>query len=72
MILWDVWGGLGADPEVAPEQAERADELAELLSDPDVQLEHLQAAFEEDDVRVPPVIRFFTPPGAVAREVVLR
>ncbi|WP_326946226.1 hypothetical protein OG439_43650 [Amycolatopsis sp. NBC_01307] len=65
MILWDVWGVIDdADAELS------ADELAELLADPD--LEQLRVVFEADDVRVPPVIRSVIPPGPVPVEVVLR
>lgn len=72
MILWDIWGGMNIDPEVTPDDLARADELAELMADPDVELEQLQVAFEADDVRVPPVIRSVTPPGQLPVEVVLR
>ncbi|WP_410621971.1 hypothetical protein [Amycolatopsis sp. cmx-8-4] len=53
-----------------PAEPARADELAELLADPD--LEQLRVVFEADDVRVPPMIRSVIPPGPVPVEVVLR
>ena len=68
MVLWDVWGSLNVDTEVAPADAARADELAALVGDP----ERIQAAYDADDVRVPPVIRSFPPPGQAPVEIVLR
>ncbi|MGW4524216.1 transglutaminase-like domain-containing protein [Amycolatopsis sp. NPDC004378] len=70
MILWDLWCGLDAAAPLAPAALARADELAELMADAD--LEQLRIAFEADDVRVPPVIRSVTPPGQLPVEVVLR
>ena len=70
MLLWDLWGALDDTVELAPATVARADELAELLADADV--EQLRVAFEADDVRVPPVIHTVTPPGRLPAEVVLR
>jgi transglutaminase superfamily protein len=70
MILWDLWGALTDDAALAPATLARADELAELIADADV--EQLRVAFEADDVRVPPVIRSVTPPDRLPVEVVLR
>ncbi|MCR6488522.1 transglutaminase domain-containing protein [Amycolatopsis sp. OK19-0408] len=70
MILWDLWGDLNDDAPLAPAAVARADELAELMAD--AGLEQLRAAFEAEDVRVPPVIRSLTPPEQHPVEVVLR
>jgi hypothetical protein len=70
MLQWDLWGDLDAAVSLAPAALTRADELAELMADADV--EQLRVAFEADDVRVPPVIRSVTPPGRLPVEVVLR
>ncbi|WP_328445071.1 transglutaminase domain-containing protein [Amycolatopsis sp. NBC_00438] len=71
MILWDIWGVIDNDAaELAPADLARADELAELMADPDI--DQLRVVHEADDVRVPPVIRSVTPPGQVPVEVVLR
>jgi hypothetical protein len=70
MILWDLWGDLDDDAVLAPEAVARADELAEVLADAD--LEQLRVLFEAEDVRVPPVIRSVIPPGRLPVEVVLR
>lgn len=55
---------------LAPDAVARADELAEVLADAD--LERLRVLFEAEDLRVPPVIRSVTPPGRHPVEVVLR
>ncbi|MFI5590699.1 transglutaminase-like domain-containing protein [Amycolatopsis sp. NPDC051758] len=70
MIQWDLWGALTDDASLTPATLARADELAELMADADV--EQLRVAFEADDVRVPPVIRSVTPPEQLPVEVVLR
>lgn len=70
MILWDLWGDLNDDAPLAPAAVERADELAESMTEADD--EQLRVLFEADDVRVPPVVRSATPPGQVPVEVVLR
>ncbi|MEV6875485.1 transglutaminase domain-containing protein [Amycolatopsis sp. NPDC051128] len=85
MLQWDLWGDLDAgtvlsatglsatalDPAALdPAALARADELAELVADADV--EQLRVAFDADDLRVPPVIRSVTPPGQLPVEVVLR
>jgi len=70
MLQWDLWGGLNADAPLTPATLARAEELAELMADADV--EQLRVAFEADDVRVPPVIRSVTPPAQPPVEVVLR
>ncbi len=70
MLQWDVWGALDDSVSLAPATLARADELAELMAEADV--EQLQVAFEAGDVRVPPVIRTVTPPGQLPLEVVLR
>jgi hypothetical protein len=70
MILWDLWGDLGDDAVLAPDAVARADELAEVPADAD--LEQLRVLFEAEDVRVPRVIRSVTPPGRLPVEVVLR
>ncbi|MEU5263448.1 transglutaminase domain-containing protein [Amycolatopsis sp. NPDC021455] len=70
MLQWDVWGSIDTAASLAPAALARADELAELMADADV--EQLRVAFEADDVRVPPVIRSVTPPGLLPVEVVLR
>ncbi|WP_329052059.1 transglutaminase-like domain-containing protein [Amycolatopsis sp. NBC_01488] len=70
MILWDVWGDLSDEAPLTPAAVARADELAEVLADAD--LEQLRVLFEAEDLRVPPVIRSVTPPGRRPVEVVLR
>ena len=70
MLQWDLWGSLTDDASLTPATLARADELAELMADADV--EQLRVAFEADDVRVPPVIRSVTPPEQLPVEVVLR
>jgi hypothetical protein len=71
MVLWDVWGVIDDDAaELTPAELARADELAELMAD--VEVEQLRVVFEADDVRVPPVIRSVTPPEQIPVEVVLR
>ncbi|WP_410607707.1 transglutaminase domain-containing protein [Amycolatopsis sp. lyj-109] len=70
MLQWDIWGALDDSVVLAPATAARADELAELIADADV--ERLRAAFAADDLRVPPVIHTVTPPGQLPVEVVLR
>jgi hypothetical protein len=70
MLQWDTWGALDDSGSLTPATLARADELAELMAD--VGVEQLRAAFEADDVRVPPVIRTVTPPGRLPLEVALR
>lgn len=70
MLQWDIWGALDDSVSLTPATLTRADELAEFMTEADV--EQLQAAFEADDVRVPPVISTVTPPGQLPVEVVLR
>ncbi|HET6704337.1 transglutaminase domain-containing protein [Amycolatopsis sp.] len=70
MLLWDIWGAIDDTVDLAPATLARADELTELMTGTDV--EQLRAAFEADDVRVPPVIHTVTPPGQLPAEVVLR
>jgi transglutaminase-like putative cysteine protease len=70
MLQWDVWGGISDAVSLSPATLARTDELAALMADAGV--EQLRAAFEADDVRVPPVIRSVTPPGLLPVEVVLR
>jgi hypothetical protein len=72
MILWDVWGGLDTEDHVAPDKAERMDELAAVLREPGLTVERIQASFEDDEVRVPRTILSFTPPGEVGEKVTLR
>ncbi|WP_410639398.1 transglutaminase domain-containing protein [Amycolatopsis sp. lyj-346] len=70
MLQWDTWGALDDTVTLAPATVARADDLAELMADADV--EQLRVAFEAADVRVPPVIHTVTPPGQLPVEVVLR
>jgi hypothetical protein len=70
MIQWDLWGSLDIAAEAGPAAMARADELAELMADADV--DQLRVVFDADDVRVPSVIRSVTPPGQVPVEVALR
>ncbi|MEU0789691.1 hypothetical protein ABZ342_06465 [Amycolatopsis sp. NPDC005961] len=70
MILWDLWGDLDDAPVLAPDAVARADELAEVMADAD--LEQPRVLSEAEDLRVPPVIRSVTPPGPLPVEVVLR
>ncbi|MDQ7802870.1 transglutaminase domain-containing protein [Amycolatopsis sp. A133] len=70
MLQWDTWGALDDSVVLAPATLARADELARLMAGADV--EQLRAAFEDGDVRVPPVVRTVTPPGRLLAEVVLR
>ncbi|EWM12294.1 transglutaminase-like domain-containing protein [Kutzneria sp. 744] len=66
MLLWDIWGGMNLDPTVSPSDASRADELAALAPSA------LQAAFADDDLRVPPVIQSLSPTTHTLAEVSLR
>ncbi|SFW43546.1 transglutaminase-like domain-containing protein [Amycolatopsis australiensis] len=70
MLLWDLWGALNDDAVLSAATLARADELAELMTDADPG--RLRAAFEADDVRVPPVVRSVSPPEQRLVEVVLR
>ncbi|MEQ0563866.1 transglutaminase-like domain-containing protein [Amycolatopsis sp. NEAU-NG30] len=70
MLQWDLWGDLDDSAFLTPAALARADELAGLMTGADT--DRLRAAFDADDVRVPPVIRTLTPPAQHPAEVVLR
>lgn len=72
MILWDVWGELDLSDQVDNASAARMDTLAALLRDPEATLAGLQAAFDRDGVRVPPVVTSYLPPGQAPVQVTLR
>lgn len=57
LVLWDVWG-LISTLECGP--TERLDALAALLRTPDVPVERLAAALDEDDLRIPDVVMSLT------------
>ncbi|MEV8439563.1 transglutaminase-like domain-containing protein [Actinosynnema sp. NPDC051121] len=69
MILWDLWGGLSDAAELSEEEVAAADELADVMRDPDADL---RAAFDTDAYRVSPVITSLDQMSGSPVEVVLR
>jgi Transglutaminase-like superfamily len=73
MILWDVWGSMDTADHVEEGRAARLDALARTLRAPDVTVEQVRRAFEDDgEVRVPQVVLSVTPPDQVPERITLR
>ncbi|MFG1997647.1 transglutaminase-like domain-containing protein [Spirillospora sp. NPDC048911] len=72
MLLWDGWGVI--DTRDAPDEPmfERMDALAALINDPEVTLDRVQAAYADEDLRVPPVVSSHPPPDNERIRVELR
>jgi hypothetical protein len=70
MILWDLWGVL-TPGRPRPDDA-RMDALAALLRAPDLTVDRIAAAFDDEDVRVPDTVVSVTPPGFTPERITLR
>jgi len=68
MLAWDVWGlprGLAPGAPIPERTAARLDAVAALTAAPDADWPALRKLYDEEDLRVPPMVLSFTDRGPV-------
>lgn len=72
MVLWDYWGINGIDGEPGQQQLALLDALAAATSSSDVRVDQIQAFYQREEFRVPPVVTSFSPASQAPLKVTVQ